>query len=140
MIFGDVEQQRHIGSELIDVIQLKRTYFRHIQSFWVFCNLFCKRITNVSNQSTIQSCLFADMVYQTCRCTLSIASRDGDNGRISLKTIRQFYLTNYLYSLCSNLFYQFIFFWYPRTFHYFICRQNRCFCVSAFFKINPVCY
>jgi hypothetical protein len=48
MIFRDIGQYGHIRSECFDIVQLKTADLSYVQLLWVYGDLSCKRIADVT--------------------------------------------------------------------------------------------
>src|SRR4030095_509930 len=94
MVFRDISEYGHIRSECFNIVQLKTADLSYVQLLWVYGDLPCKRIADITHHRTVQTRRLADMISQCRGGCLSVAAGNGDGSAVSSKPVSQFYFTD----------------------------------------------
>ena len=137
MVGRNVQQDGHVGSEIIHIVELERRQFNNIVFVWLFCDLQGERMSNVSCQSGIVSGSLEYMVDERCRCRLSVRSRDANHLRVRV-TAGKFYFADDMNALGDDLLNHRSFVGYARTLDDFVGIENLFFRMMTFFPFNSV--
>ena len=137
MVRGDIQQNGHIGTEIIHIVQLKRRQFNDVVFMRIFSNLQSQRVSDIASQTGIITSLLEDMVDKTSRCGLTIRTRNTDHLRVGIAP-GKLYLTDDMDTLLLDFDNHRSSVGNTRTLDYLIGIQNLFFRMMAFLPTNLV--
>ena len=137
MVRGNIQQDGHIGTEIIHIVQLKRRQFNDVVFMRIFSNLQSQRITDIASQTGIITSRLENMVDKTSRCGLTIRTRNTDHLRVGVAP-GKLYLANDMDTLLLNFDNHRSSVGNTRTLDNLIGIQNLFLCMTAFLPTNLV--
>ena len=137
MVRGDVKQYGYISTEIVHIVELERTQLDDIVFVWILCHLECQRITDVTSQTSIVSCLLKDVVDKRGCGSFTIRTCDANHLRVCITTSK-LNLADDMDAFCDDFLNHRSGIGNTRTLDNLICIQNLLFCVLTFFPLNLV--
>ena len=131
MIGRNVQNDRHIGLEIVHTVELKRTEFQHIVIEIALGHLPRKTFADVACQTDVQAFVFQDEIGEHCGCSFAVGTGDTDffGVRVSRSKL---YFGDDGRTLCSQLLDNRSLFGDTGTFHHFVGIENQRLGVSVF--------
>ena len=78
MIFGDIQQYGHVGTETVDGVELETAHLCHDNlGFLLAINIADKGLADVAANEHLQSGMRQHFSNQCCRCCFAIGAGDG---------------------------------------------------------------
>lgn len=138
VVFGDIGEDRHIGPEGDDVIQLEAADLGDIPFLRIFCDLPGEGQADIPDEGAVQAAMPADMIRHGGGSGLAVAAGYADDPAIAFIAIGELDFTDDGYAFLPYLLYPFILFGDAGAFHDFVGSQDTGGSVSAFFEFDPV--
>ena len=120
MVWSDVEQDGHIGTELIHIVELETAQLDDVVLMRSFSHLKGQTLSDVACQTYIIASRLDDVVNHRGSGCLTVTSRDTDHLGISISA-RKFYFADDRCTLSHQFLYHRCFLRNTRTLDDFIC-------------------
>lgn len=85
MVGGNVQQHSDVGPEVVHIVELERTQFDNVVLMRVLSHLQGQTLSYVSGETGIVAGTLEDVVYETCRCRLTITSCYTNHFRVGIR-------------------------------------------------------
>ena len=93
MVWSDIEQDSHVGTELIHVVELETAQLDDVVLMRSFSHLKGKTLSDISSQTDIIASRLDDVVNQRGSGSLTVTSRNTDHLGVSISA-RKFYFAD----------------------------------------------
>ena len=101
MVWSDVEQDCHVGTEFVHVVKLETAQLDDVVLVRSFCHLQRQTLADIASQSYIVSSRLDDVIDQRSSCGLAIATCDADHLGICISA-GKFYFADDRSTLCHQ--------------------------------------
>ncbi len=91
MVWSDVEQDCHVGTELIHVVELETAQLDDIVLMRSLCHLQGQTLSDIASQTYIIASRLDDVIDQRSSCGLAVATCDADHLGICISACKFYF-------------------------------------------------